>query len=103
MEHAAEPRAGDHGVTNGNGGLEPTDRDLLEGIAAKVSRIDRDLENVLTARVEERRLAVEDRRLLRQIARDVREYHRGMQKLSDLWLKIYQERIALPDPQKPGA
>ncbi len=81
-------------VENGNGahgtGTSPTVRDLVLGIAAKVSRIDREFDAMRDDRDA-------DRMLLQQISQDVRDHAAAMRRVGDIWAKIYQRKFAVED------
>jgi hypothetical protein len=81
-------------VSHEGNGTPATDGDLLRGIAARVSRIDRDVENLLEMRSE-------DRALLEEIQRDLRTYKAGIDKVADLVLMLFQKQQAAQDPMKP--
>lgn len=86
---SADPGAQEH-EANGNVMDPIDDHVLLRGIAAKVGRIDDDVERLLDMRRE-------DRELLRQIAEDVRTYRDSMAKVENLAIEAFQKALA----QKP--
>jgi hypothetical protein len=78
----------------GNGhtpATRPSTRDLLLGLSATVGRLDREFEAL-------RDLRGEDHALLKQIASDVKAHHAGVDRVTALILKVYQEKLAVPDP-----
>jgi len=82
-------------------GKHPELIDEVRGIAAVVSRIDRELEGYREVWSADRKEREEQKKLFAQMSLDIAAHKVAMDKVADLLLKEFQKRLAIPDPMKP--